>query len=174
MSRAYTPGGRFSSDFERGSISNGIDNDLKNPVGTTALWYIYDAVNTTVDPIYDVGGDPVHEVGGKVWKGPFVLPVVRAVITQGQVKTSQMGYYNADLLHLTLNAVDIEKITPGVMDNPDAQDRSRVVWKGEVFRPYQSQQRAIISENFVLLSIDLIQVMPEELVNDPTFAAYTV
>ena len=29
MSRAYTPGGRFNSDFERGSISNGITDDLE-------------------------------------------------------------------------------------------------------------------------------------------------
>jgi hypothetical protein len=73
---------------------------------------------------------------------------------------------------LTLNAFDIEKIAPGTMYNPDFQDRSRVVFKGEVFRPIKSQQVGLITENFVLLAVDLVQVMPEEMQNDPQFSQY--
>jgi hypothetical protein len=36
--RAYTPGGRFDADFETTDILVGVDTDLKNPVGTSALW----------------------------------------------------------------------------------------------------------------------------------------
>jgi len=172
MSRAYTPGGRFSSDFERNSISNGITDDLTNPVGTTAWWYIFDFDDSTVDPIYDVGDSYLTGSGGKVWFGPYVIPIIRAVIQQGDSKTSQQGFYNADYLHLTINALDIEKIAPGTMANPDNRDRDRVIWKGQVFRPYKSQQSGIISENFVLLTVDLVQVMPEEMVNDPQFTQY--
>jgi len=172
MSKPYTPGGRFNSDFERGSIFQGIDADLKNPVGTAAQWYIFDAVNSVKDPIYDVGDDPSYGVGGKVWTGPFTIPVIRAVIEQGSSKTSTAGFYNADTLHLTLNSNDIEFIAPGTMLSPDFQDRSRVIWKNEVFRPVSAQQRGIISETFVLLTLDLVQVMPEEMVNDPQFSAY--
>lgn len=172
MSRAETPGGRFTSAFERGSISNGIDADLKNPVGSSVLWYLYDAVNSAVDPIYDTGDNFTSGSGGKVWTGPFHIPTVRTVIKQGDSKTSAVGFYNADTLHITLNSKDIEAIAPGTMYNPDFQDRSRVVWKGEVFRPISSQQTGIINEDFILLSIDCLQVMPEELVNDPQFAQY--
>ena len=172
MSRAYTPGGRFTSDFERGSISTGITNDLTNPVGTHAEWWLYDSANTAVDPIYDVGDSYYNGSGGKMWTGPYQIQIIRSIIKQGDTKISQQGFYNADYLHLTINALDIEKIAPGTMANPDSRDRDRIVWKGEVFRPYKSQQEGIISEDFILLTVDLVQVQPEEMQNDVQFSQY--
>jgi len=173
MSRAYTPGGRFSSDFETKEIWKGVTDDLTNPVGTTALWYIYDAVHTEIDPLFDVGDSILlNDSSGKVWTGPFKIPVIRSVIKQGDTKISQQGFYGADYLHMTINALDIEKIAPGTMLDPDNRDRDRVVWKNQIWRPFQTQQAGIISETFVLLSVDLTQVMPEEMVNDPQFQAY--
>ena len=148
--------------------------DLKKPVGSSVLWYIFDDVETDVDPIYDVGGVvPYDYTKGRIWHGPFKLPVVKAIIKQGDTRISQAGFYNADTLHLTLNAKDIEALIPGVMTNPDDQNRSRVVWKEEVYRPYNVQQRGIISEGFTLLSVECQQVMPEEMVNDPQFLGYS-
>lgn len=173
MSRACSPGGRFTADFETCAINNAIGMDLQKPVGTTAQWWKFDSVNTAVDPIYDVGDNYPLYNGGKRYKGPYSLPVVKAVITQGQTKTSQQGFYNADLLHLTVNSTDMEKLIPGSMFNPDNIDRDRVVWKGEVWRPYQAQQKGIVAENFTLLTIELIQVMPEELQYDMDFLSYS-
>lgn len=170
--RAYTPGGRFDSDFETDDILVGVDTDLKNPVGTSALWYIYDSVNTVVDPIYDVGQDLSGAMGGKRWTGPFTIPVVRAVIDQGQAKTSAVGYYNSDTLHLTFNIEDVQKYAPNIIIRPDINNRDRIVWRGQVYRPFSIQERGIISERFTLLSVDCIQVMPEEMVNDPQFQTY--
>jgi hypothetical protein len=171
--RGYTQGGRFDDDFETNDVLTGIDVELKNPVGTHALWYVYDPVHTVVDPVYDVGYDPTYGVGGKVWTGPYKLPVVRAVITQGKARTSAVGYYNSDELHLTLNAEDVERISPGVINNPDLQNRGRIVWKNQVYRPYGVQQRGIVSERYTLIVVDCIQLMPEEMVNDPQFADFT-
>lgn len=174
MSRACSPGGRFTSDFEQKSISDGIDADLKNPVGTSALWYIYDEVNTNVDPIYDVGNNlPAYGLAGRIWRGPYRIPLIKAVISQGSSKIAQAGFYNADTLHLTINSKDIEALAPGVMTNPDDQNRSRVVWKNQVFRPFNTQQRGIISEGFTLLVVECQQVMPEEMVNDPQFLSFS-
>jgi len=172
MSRAYSPGGRFTSDFEAKSISAAIDVDLQRPAGTNALWYIYDQINTQVDPIYDVG-DNIPVAGGRLWKGPFTIPIVKAVISQGNTKVSESGFYNADTLRLTINSKYIEAIAPGTMMNPDDHNRSRVVWKNEVYRPYNVQQKGIINEGFVLLSVDCQQVMPEEMVNDPQFLDFS-
>lgn len=166
--RAYTPGGRFDSDFETNDLLVGVDTDLKNPVGTFADWWIWDPIATHVDPIYDVGSLDV----GRRWIGPKRLPVVRAVITQGQVPNSAVGYYNADNLHLTLNAEDVERIAPGVISNPDYQNRGRIVWKSQVYRPTAVQQRGIISERFTLIVVDCLQVSPEEMVNDTQFLNY--
>lgn len=173
MSRAYTPGGRFQSDFERSSISTGITDDLTNPVGTTVDLWLYDAGASEIDPIYDVGDDYAGAgSGGKIWTGPFTIPAIKALWKQGDTKISQQGFYNADYLHLTLNSLDIEKAAPGTMENPDFQDRSRVVWKNQVYRPYKTQQSGIISQNYVLLTMDCVQVMPEEMQNDEQFQQY--
>lgn len=169
MSRACSPGGRFTTDFETQAINNAIGMDLQKPVGTSAQLWIFNSLATVVDPIYDVGDNYPDYNSGKIWNGPYSLPVVRAIITQGQTKTSQQGFYNADLLHLTLNSPDIEKLIPGIMANPDDLGRHRIVWKDEVWRPYQSQQKGVVSEGFVLLTIDCTQVMPEELVYDQQF-----
>ena len=164
--KAYTPGGRFDADFEQKEIFTGIDSDLKNPVGTHALWYIWDPADTTKDPIYDTGA------AGRIWKGPFTVPVVRAIWQQGKVDTSAVGYYNSVNLHLTFNLKDITAVDPNVVGNPDLQNRGRIVWKNQVYRPSYIQERGIILEKYTLLVVDCIQVMPEEMVNDPQFQTY--
>jgi hypothetical protein len=60
----------------------------------------------------------------------------------------------------------------GVIANPDYQNRGRIVWKNQVYRPYGVQERGIVAERFTLLVVECIQVMPEEMVNDPQFAQY--
>lgn len=166
--RAYTPGGRFDAEFETADILAGINADLQRPVGTYALWWVFDPDASTVDPVYDVGDID----GGREWEGPYRIPVVRAVITQGKVYENQRGYYNVDNLHLTLHADDIEAVHPGVVTNPDLQNRGRVVWKNQIYRPYAVQQRGVIAERFTLLSVDCIQIMPEEMINEPQFQNY--
>ena len=167
--RSYSPGGRFDADFETDELLIGVDTDLKNPVGTSALWYIYDPINTVLDPIYDVGLDVTGGVGGKAWTGPFTIPVVRAVIDQGEARTSAAGFYNADTLHLTFNIEDVQKYAPNIIIRPDTNNRDRIVWRGQVYRPFSIQERGIIAERFTILSVDCIQVMPEEMVNDAQF-----
>ena len=163
--RAYSPGGRFSADFETDLIQDGYDGDLKNPVGTVAQWYIFDPVNSVKDPIYDTGSQEY----GRSWRGPFELPIIRAVITQGTVPQSERGFYNTDTLHLTINARDIDNIDPGVLGNIDLENRGRIVWKNQVYRPNYIQQRGIIAERFTLVVVDCMQVSPEEMVNDWQF-----
>jgi len=167
--RSYSPGGRFDADFETDELLIGVDTDLKNPVGTSALWYIYDPINTVLDPIYDVGQDITGGVGGKAWTGPFTIPVVRAVIDQGEARTSAAGFYNADTLHLTFNIEDVQKYAPNIIIRPDINNRDRIVWRGQVYRPFSIQERGIIAERFTIPSVDCIQVMPEEMVNDAQF-----
>lgn len=166
--RAYTPGGRFDAEFETNDILRGINEDLQKPVGTNADWWVFDPANTVMDPVYDVGDID----GGRRWLGPYSIPVIRAVITQGAIQQNQRGYYGVDMLHLTLHAEDIERIHSDVVANPDLQARGRIVWKNQVYRPIKVQQRGIISERYTLVVVDCIQVMPEEMYNDPQFQEY--
>lgn len=166
--RSYTPGGRFDAQFEQISIEDGITADLRNPVGSSVDWWVYDSVNSTTDPIYDTGSSTY----GLVWIGPYQLPVVRAVIKQGEVEQSERGFYKVNSLHLTVLGRDILKIDPGILNNPAIENRARVVWHGQVFRPFYVQQRGIILDTFSLVTIDLMQMSAEELFNEPQFASY--
>lgn len=171
MSRPYTPGGRFSSDWETNEIHDGISKDLTKPVGTTVDWYVWNPTATHIDSIYDVGAaDGV----GRQWRSPVTIPVIRAVVKQGQTDMVQRGFYNADRLHLTLDRDEMMSYIPDVLDNPDPLNRDRFVWKGQVYRPLISQEQGIVLERFVIISFDAQQVMPEELVNDPQFQAYAL
>jgi hypothetical protein len=166
--RAYSPGGKFDADFETDLVQDGYDWDLKNPVGTSAQWYIFDPLLSTKDPIYDTG----HIDVGRVWKGPYELPIIRAVISQGKVNQSERGFYNTDTLHLTVNARDIDNIDPTVVTNLDLENRGRIVWKNQLYRPFYVQQRGIIAERFTLVVIDCIQLSAEESVNDGQFLGF--
>jgi len=173
--RAYTPGGRFDSDFESDQISEGITADLTNPAGTSAEWWKFDAANSTKDTIYDV--EPVGT--GRVWIGPKTISVVRASLTQGSSLLNERGFYNVDTLHLTLNVDDVQAVAPEVFTNigvitsiVDLLDKYRVVYKGQVFRPTKAQPAGLVANRYTLVVMDLSQLAPDELVNDSQFLTY--
>lgn len=173
--RAYTPGGRFDSDFELDSMGDGITADLTNPAGTTAEWWIFDKVNSTKDPVYDV--EPIG--GGRLWTGPYVLSVIRASITQGATPVTDRGFYNADTLHLTLNVDDLRRVSPDLFTDRglvkaaiDLSNRYRLVWKEQVYRPFKTQQAGQVSDRHTIITLDCLQLMPDELVNDTQFLSY--
>jgi len=64
MSRSYTPGGRFDTDFETSEIHDAITKDLTNPVGTSIQWFVWNGTSTNVDPIYDVGSNYLTSTTG--------------------------------------------------------------------------------------------------------------
>lgn len=169
MSKAFTPGGRFDTDFEHSEIHDAITKDLTNPVGTSVMWYEFDAASTVVDPIYDVGSSAGV---GRRWLPPVHVDVIRAVIKHGTVEHSREGFYNADSIHLTIDKKELSRALPDLFNNPDPLNRDRIVWQGQVYRPLLSQTRGIVLENFTVVSFDCRQIMPEEMVNDSQFQAY--
>jgi hypothetical protein len=177
MSRPYTPGGRFDTDFETGEIHDAITKDLVNPVGSSVFWYVWNPTATHVDPIYDVGA---NDGVGRQWHDPIKVPVIRAVLQQGATNLVQQGFYNADRIHFTIDYNTLTALVPMMVDklnplnkqNPDPLNRDRIVWKNEVYRPLQSNLNGIISENFTLLTFECQQIMAEEMVNDPQFQLY--
>jgi hypothetical protein len=189
MSRPYTPGGRFDAEFETDEILSAISKDLTNPVGTNVLWYVWVAPTDTsiatagrsvIDPVYDVGGDisspyiPSTGTGGRRWRDPVEVPAIRAVIKQGSSQLSERGFYNADLLHVTMDRDELMRHIPDILDDPDPLNRDRIVWKGHVYKPFNSTEQGIVGERYTIISFECQQVMPEEMVNDPQFQAYAI
>lgn len=173
--RAHSPGGRFTSDFELNAIGDGITWDLTNPAGTSAQWWKYNSAGSVADPIYDV--EPIGV--GRVWIGPTIIPIIRATISQGTSKTNQRGFYNADTLHLTLNVDDLKVASPELFSErgfvkPEIGqvNKYRVVWKDQVYRPFRTQQAGQLGSRHTIVTVDMLQMMPDELVNDVQFLQY--
>jgi len=117
---------------------------------------------------------------GRRWKNPVHVPVIKAILEQGQSNMVQQGFYNADRIHFVIDhdvligtiPEMLYKLDPLDSENPDPLNRDRIVWKSQVYRPLRSNYSGIIAERFTLLTFDCQQVMPEEMVNDPQFQAY--
>lgn len=173
--RANAPGGRFTTEFELNAIGDGITWDLTNPVGTYADWWEFDATSSTVDPVYDVDS----AVGGRVWTGPKAIHVISAGWTQGNVPSSERGFYAADTLNLTVNIDDLIEVSPELFESRGSfkakiseANRYRCVWKEQVYRPYHVQPDGYLDDRGTLISIRMIQVMPDEMINDAQFQQY--
>lgn len=173
--RAHTPGGRFTTEFELNAIGDGITWDLTNPVGTFADWWMFDKASSTVDPVYDVDS----AVGGRVWIGPKSLHVISANWVQGTVPSTERGFYSADTLNFTINIDDLAEVSPELFESRGSYkakiseaNRYRCVWKEQVYRPYHVQPDGYLDDRGTLITIRMIQVMPDELINDAQFQQY--
>ena len=174
--------GRFSVNHERQSLISGTTKELVNTVGNKVEWWFYDSAHTVVDPIYDVGA---NDSGGRRWVGPVVVPVVNSTITQGVTVQSDRGFYNTDVLSLTINIDLIEDhrnlygksaaTYPNLTKmevNPDKYLRDRVVFRDEVWVITRILPMGLITDKYTMMHVDCNQVNPEELVNDSQFAHY--
>ena len=174
--------GRFSIPHERDSIMTATTQELVNTVGNTIEWWFYDEVNTEIDPIYDTGD---NTLGGRRWIGPVLVPTISSTLLQGATMQSDRGFYNTDILKITVNIDMIEdhrnlygrsaQTIPNLTDmevNPDTYLRDRIIFRNEVWHPNQITPLGLITDKFTVVSISCNQVNPEEIVNDPQFQHY--
>ena len=169
--------GRFKVDFESASMDEGIVDELRDPVGTTVDWWIWDAAGlaanptTWIDPIYDVSNQ--EDGQGRRWIEPFQMPVIMAQQLRGTNVMNERGFYTTDTLRLVIAVDDINRLLPAMIDNPNTHIKDRVVFQGEVFVPTRVLPRGRYKERYSVVTIDCNQVNAEELVNDPQFQSFT-
>lgn len=180
--------GRFSIDSERKSIISGTTKELVRTVGNQIEWWFFDHENTVVDEIYDVGSS--NQGGGRKWLGPILIPVVTANLDQGVTVQNDRGFYNTDVLTITINMDVIDSgrnrtklgikgnssaTVPQlakIQTNPDHYLTDRIIFRNEVFTPIQIFPEGIITDQYTLITVRCAQVNPEELVNDSQFQEY--
>jgi len=175
--------GRFNIDFERASSISGTTKELIHTVGTSVQWYIYDKVASVIDPIYDVGA--ATPGGGRKWKPPLEIPVVQGRLEQGVTLHDERGFYNTDVLNITINvdvlenavnlygsvASNLRKLS--TMDTyPDLYLRDRILYRSEVFSPVKVGLHGLLKEKYTLVNIQCHQVNSEEMVNDSQFQEF--
>ena len=169
--------GRFKIDFENKSMEEGMVDELRDPVGSEVDWWVWDAAalaadyNTWVDPIYDVSNETPGQ--GRRWKDPIKLPVILAQQLRGTNVMNERGYYVVDTLRLVVSVADVNRLLPALLTDPNQQIKDRVVFQDEVFVPTRVLPRGRYANFYSVVTIDLNQLNPEELVNDPQFQSHT-
>ena len=166
MARHSHPGGRFDVTwYEQKSIFDGIDSELRAPVGHHALWVKYAPTSTEVDRIYDVAD---HREIGRQWEFPPIrIPAFGAFIYQGPSMHNDRGFYNTDVLRLSVAMNLVEELFPDLVWDPDSHIKDRVLYRGKVFIPTRTYLRGLLRDAHTVFTIDANQVNPEEYVNDP-------
>lgn len=155
--------GRFTIPFELNSISDGIEEDNGNPLNMFVDWWRYSKDSSSIDPIYDVGDYD----GGRVWKPPVRLRIIRQTVNQGPVYPNDRGFYTQDDMTFIVNEREFRSKLPHIPYEPDPFLKDRITWRGKVFHPFLVNPRAHLYNTAVTVAINATQVNPEELVNDP-------
>ena len=168
MGRSWEPWGRFLIPYERDSILSGIDVEITKHVGQTVEWWEYDPEATAVDDVYDVGSVD----GGRRWKDPFTMICINVNLYHGVTVQDARGFYNTDVLRISLNVKDIESLMPHMITSTDDRLKDRVVFRGEVFRPNRITPKGQLTDDYTIFTIECVQINPEELINDPQFSDY--
>jgi hypothetical protein len=168
--RGSIPGGRFTVESEIDRYWAGMDEDLQRPVGGEVPWWRYDPQATEVDPIYNVGS----EATGRVFRDPIPVKYIVAQVFQGQTFQNDRGFYNADVLRLTMAVPDLLRVFPDIISEVDNYLKDRVMFQDKPFRPSRMYLRGKVLDRYAVVTIDLIEVKEEELVNDDQFPPYGV
>lgn len=166
--RGSIPGGRFTVESEIDRYWAGMDEELQRTVGGEVPWWRFDATATEVDPVYDVGSEDV----GRRYLPSVQVKYIVAQVFQGQTFQNDRGFYNADVLRLTVAAPDMLRTFPDLLTDPDSYLKDRVVFKDKPFRPSRMYLRGLVLDRYAVITLDLIEVKEEELVNDDQFKGY--
>jgi hypothetical protein len=176
--------GRFDIDYEALSIYEGINDDLRAPVGDYVDWWVWDQehleqnFSRVVDDIYDTSRNTratvPGEVNGRKWKDPFKMPVVMTQLIRGANVMNERGFYVVDTLRIIINIKDVNQYLPEMLPFPEDNIRDRIVYNGQVFSPTRLLPRGRFDGRYAVVTVDCNEVKAEELVNDAQFQQYAL
>ena len=175
---------RFQVKDEASSIHEGLQK-FGHEVGTTVLWYAFDreesapeegvdgpAVGDSIyDDVYDESSVTPGGGGATLqWKDPWIVNVLSAVRYEGAEQPNDTGFYTTDRLHLAIDRISAEQqglLTVDLRSNDRLHDR--VVYDNVVFGVTDIQVRGQLEDHDLVIGVDLAEVDPSELVNEPDF-----
>jgi len=173
------PRGRFfSTKDELERIDRGLE--LHQQVyGTEVDWWFLDenfadGVGTTTDDIYDEG----HIEGGKRFDGPRRIPVLSAVVQQGQEQGGDGGFAVMDniVLRLSYDQARRAGLDIDLVENREKHLHNRFAFRGRVFdvETIQSSGHFDASNRDTTLRISGRQLRFDELYDSPDMQRYVL
>ena len=170
MGRLDWKRGRFDSDFETGEIHRGLRGHQSAQIGDEVQYYRLDFEHSQMDDLYDEGTGY-----GRVYHPPVDLPCLHVTHDEGENQDTDTGFYFNDNLYITASFDQVYRTGLTLMDIEHQRFlKDRILYDGRVFRVTQIHILGQIQTRDIVVSIEGTQVKPDEMVNDPQFAAYSI
>jgi hypothetical protein len=166
--RSGWKGGRFSVDYETGSIYRGL-RDWQRWTGESFNYYRFEYDWSSVDSVYGEADSPL----GRVYFGPNLIPALHIMHTEVNNESNEDGFYENSTIHVTLSYNQLTRLGLTRMDIETKNYlKDRFVYKTRVFRVTTMEILGKIQERDIIVAIDATQVKPEEMANDKQFSMY--
>ncbi|MER5754287.1 hypothetical protein [Streptomyces sp. NPDC002088] len=160
--------GRFNANYETTDIMATL-RGRQAEVGERVQYYRFSHADSSGDDLYDEGTGQ-----GKVFIGPYRIPALHVIHSQGGAQDTPQGLYAVDNLSITASFDALRKM--GFSDQ-DIDHRKyltdRVVYDDKVFRVMSIAVLGQIQNRDIIVSVECVQVNPDELVNDAQFARWS-
>lgn len=168
MSRVDWKKGRFDTRYEVGQIENSLRAYQGSQIEDSVEYFRFLQAESTMDDIFDEG------IGqGLVFRPSVNLPVLHVTHNEGGSTNADTGFYFNDEISVT-TSFDLFSRT-GMTAADVAHQRflkDRILYDDLIFRVTSIQILGQVNKRDTIVSIEGTQVKPDELANDPQFAAF--
>lgn len=170
MSRLDWNGGRFHVDYETNEIYKGL-RGWQREVGDYVSYYRFAYDQSYVDPTYGEATGP----NGRTYFGPINTPALHVLHTESGISEMPEGFETSlDRIHVTASFDMVRRIGLTKMDiQTESYLKDRLVYDNMAFRIQNIQILGQIQRRDIIVTIDGVQLKPEDMVNDIQFAAFT-
>lgn len=167
MARSDGKKGRFNADSETARIFHGIQGFERN-YGDWLNYFRFNAALSQTDPVY---GEATG--AGRVYNGPYRIPATHITHIEGQNEYGDKGFYYSDSLSAQISFKDFISCGLSYADiETGGYLNDRVVYDRKLFRITDLAIRGQIQERDIMVGLDAQQLKPDEVADDPQFAAY--
>jgi hypothetical protein len=160
--------GRFNANYETTDIM-GVLRGRQVEIGEKVQYYRFSHADSAGDDLYDEGTGV-----GKVFHGPYRIPALHVVHNQGPAQDTTQGLYTVDNVHITCSFDSLRKMGFADQDiDHEVYLTDRVVYDDSVFRVTSISVLGQIQDRDIIVSLECVQLKPDELVNDTQFARWS-
>lgn len=160
--------GRFNANYETTEIMATL-RGRQSEVGERVQYYRFSHTDAAGDDLYDEGAGQ-----GKVFTGPYRIPVLHAIHNQGPSQDTPQGQYTVDNLSLTASFEALRVMGFTDMDiEHEKYLADRLIYDDTVFRLTSISVLGQIQNRDIIVGMECTQVNPDELVNDAQFARWS-